>query len=296
MALPDAIPTIVAQEMLRTLRRDLVYAMRTNSSWQVNAAVGDSIDIVPEPNVGIADYDPDSDDPIVYNKAIPGDKKTIALDQHKAFAVTLDDVRRRQAVPMLLEAGVRNGARNLRETIDAFVRDRMAADQDRDFPDIGAAGTKIDLGAALTEEHQRTIKNTFKAAVARFTMANVPMMGRWAIVGPAMKFALTTLFEQGMLDDAVMGDTLRNGFAGRLYGLNIYEASNPPGAANIEQTLFGNDYATAFALQIDQTETIRLESRFADGVRGLVTYGGTVIEPASIAAVNLHYEGIPDVS
>ena len=45
----------------------------------------------------------------------------------------------------------------------------------------------------------------------------------------------------------------------------------------------GHPMATTFGTQISETEALRLQSTFADGVRGLHVYGAKVVRPDCLA-------------
>ena len=53
----------------------------------------------------------------------------------------------------------------------------------------------------------------------------------------------------------------------------VTPASNTVKASAAEEWFFGNDSSTAFIDQIRRVEPIRLQTQFADAVRGLYTYG-----------------------
>ena len=299
MTLPQAIPAIVSAEMLRSLRHMSVWAMRTNSRWSQTLEVGDRVDILPQPVVNTGNYNPDDpDEAIDYTNAHPGAKVTIQIDQERYWAVTLDDVRRRQAAPDLLMSGSMQGSESLREYLDAWVRDLFANVAGRSFAALGAADSAVDLSAALTDVNREAVKARFRNAARAMTDAKIPKEGRWCVVGPVWGMVLNSIFDEGRLSDQVLDSTLRNGFMGTLYGIRVYETSQPivtaadTNVAPSEIACFGNDYACGLIVQIEQAETLRLESRFADAVRGLMAWGGTIIEADGIFRAQLFYEGL----
>lgn len=94
-----------------------------------------------------------------------------------------------------------------------------------------------------------------------------------------------------MLKDASLaGDgtsILRNGRVGivnnfTLYMSNLLNVTN----ANTEwNCIAGTRDAITFASQYIKTETLRLESTFGDGVRGLNVYGYKVVHPDSLVHI-----------
>ena len=296
MPIDQAIPTIVAARMIRHLADNAVYAARVNRAYTADARVGDQVDILPHGSVMVRDYNPaDETEALDYGVYEPGAKKTINLDQHKYWAITIDDVHQRQAVPAVLQSGVMVAGQALVDQVDKWVAAQMHG-VSSSHRNIGTAGTKVDFAGGLSAAEQLMFKETFRAAARKMSDAKVPKPW-WAICGPVAMYALTEMFEQGQLGDATLQDSVRNGFSGSLYGLNVYQTSSPNGVtASTEQVLFGNDYGYAFITQMDKTERLRLEDRFADAVRGLAVYGGTFIEDAGFFEATINFENLPDFS
>lgn len=302
MPISDATPTIVAARLLRFLGDNAIYAARVNRQWTAEARVGNVVKILPPGSVSVADYDPAGNAVLTYPEYEPGAGLDVLLDQVKSWSIKVEDVHERQSVPNLLASGVEIAGRELVKTIDEHVRDTMhgASTSNRDIG-TNADGSRIDFDDALGEDSVLAFKQAFRAAVRKMDDANIPRAGRWAIVGPVAVSALTEIFESGQLGDATLEDTVRNGFMGRLYGLQLYASSNPKteaaGAANkFEQIMFGNDYGLAHISQMDNTERLRLESRHADAVRGLAVYGSKFIETDGFFEATIHYVNLPDFS
>lgn len=295
MALADAVPTIVAQEMLRRLRTEVVWGMRANTRWSVEAEVGDEIDIITRPTVSIGDYTVGST--INYGELEAGAKTTIRLNQRKSFAIKLDDVTARQSRPDILGAGAMEAADEMAIVVDDFVRSLFRGVASNSVGALGAAGSEIDLSAALTDANKATVRKLFRSAAAVMTQRHIPMEGRWAILGPIAQYVVTESYEEGELGDVLRTEAATNGMLGRLAGINLYATSNPLGTSGTtEEIAFGNDYACGFVMQMGNTESLRLEQAFADAVRGLAVYGGTIVEPAGVMDATIHYSNGPALS
>ena len=293
MPIADAIPTIVAARLTRHLEHNAVYAPRVNSNYTAEARVGNTVNILPRQAVSVTAYNPANTTALAYAEQAPGTAIALVMDQFRSWSIKLEDVYSRQAVPDILASGIEVAGAALAEVIDEYVRDQMHTLTSRSL-NVGASGSKVDFAAALTAPNKLAIKQAFRAAARRMTSDKIPLAGRWAIVGPVMMTALTELFEEGQLGDATLQDTVRNGFRGQLYGLSIYETSNPVSATAQEGYLFGNDYGYAFIQQMDNVERLRLTDRHADAIRGLAVYGGKYIEQKGFFEGTLHYENLPN--
>jgi hypothetical protein len=68
----------------------------------------------------------------------------------------------------------------------------------------------------------------------------------------------------------------------------VYVSNNLPTSGSVTTGFFGHPKAVAYASQMTNTETVRLESSFGDGVRGLSVYGYKVIIPTAIGEIKLN--------
>lgn len=293
MALTDATPTIVAAMTLRYLAHNSVFAARVNRMFENEAMTGSSVDIVSAGSVSVGPYNPAR--PLAWGRYEPGDKVSISLDQKTQFNLRVEDIDERQSRPSMMLAAVDRAGKDLMTAIDTHVREVFHGISSKNH-NIGATDGKIDFDGGLSDTDAAKIKNAFIGAGAMMDNARIPKMGRWCIAGPALSAALNLIFSQGRLGDAVLTDSLRNGFAGRLYGMNLYTTSNPKTGADQEFAMFGNDYAVGHIRQINKVERIRLPDYFADGYRGLVVYGSTILEPAGLGEATFHFDNLPAFS
>ena len=80
---------------------------------------------------------------------------------------------------------------------------------------------------------------------------------------------------------------LRNGQVGVIDRFTVYQSNMlyTPGSGSdsgYTHVLAGHPKAITFASQFTNTETVRLESTFGDGVRGLKVYGRKVVTPDAL--------------
>jgi hypothetical protein len=80
---------------------------------------------------------------------------------------------------------------------------------------------------------------------------------------------------------------LRNGKVGMVDRFTVYQSNmlyTPGSGADSGYThiVAGHPKAISFASQFTNTETIRMESKFGDAVRGLQVYGSKVVVPDAL--------------
>ena len=83
---------------------------------------------------------------------------------------------------------------------------------------------------------------------------------------------------------------LNSGLITSFGGFNIYESNNvvttgSEGSYN-SQIMAMTSRAITYADQLVQTEALRLETAFADALRGLHVYGGKVVRPKELVRLN----------
>jgi len=117
---------------------------------------------------------------------------------------------------------------------------------------------------------------------------NIPEEGRFIVLPPSM----ISLLKQSELRQAYLtGDAtspLRNGQVGtvdrfKVFQSNLLYTPSTGTDATYTHVLAGHPKAITFASQFTNTETVRLESTFGDGVRGLKVYGRKVVTPDCLA-------------
>lgn len=294
MAIADAIPELMSARLLEYLSAQYVYASRTNRAWEPDLRVdGDRIELLgaDASAVTVSDYAPNGT--ITYGNASAGSPVVLEIDFRKSFAIKLDDIHRVQARPALLDAAVAIAGDKLASVIDDKVRTVMTAGVGAgSTATIPGASANYDLDAALTDVHLQQLYDAFAAAQREMDEAHIPSgRARWAIVGPRTRELLSVAAATGYSSDAITQDALRNGFSGNFSGFTIYTNSgqSQTTASNVttDAVLFGTDYATAGAEQIREAEQLRLQTTFADAVRGLHVSGWKVIEDEGLFRLNI---------
>lgn len=293
MAISNAnvVPRIYAARLLAAYEAVRVYAQRTNRAWQsmLNAG-GDTVRVSSLVRPTIGDYNPTATPPVTYTQIDAAKKVDIDLGYQKYFGGKLNDIDMLQSRPDLFDEYTRLAGEELAKQVDDDVRAAMVASG----AFTAGPGITLDMSAAFTA-------NSFKFPQLHRMMdnANMPMAGRWIIMGPYSAEAMRTYALQNAVIDAAPNQGLVNGRIGMYGGFSIYVSSDAnsayDGDANTadEDWLIGNDTSMAFIDQIGEVENVRLQDDFANAIRGLYTYGLQSIWPDRLFKSAVEITSVP---
>ena len=172
---------------------------------------------------------------------------------------------------------------------DAAQNMKIAIEQDV-FGNVAAGASLTDVNNASNTPVNITASNVLGfilEAGQQLDENNIPEEGRFMIINPAV----ASVLKQSELRQAYLtGDSvspLRNGFIGEVDRFRMYVSNNLSVSSGVASGLFGHPKAIAFASQMTNTESVRLESSFGDGVRGLSVYGYKVVVPTALGEFKL---------
>ena len=210
--------------------------------------------------------------------------QSLAIDQAKYFNFQVDDVDKAQAAGELVDTAMGRAAYALADVSDAYLLGVIAAGAATGNT-IGSAASPVALTAANVYENIVKLKT-------KLDKANVPNTGRTS-VGPPDGHSLLPPDDRFAKSGATAGqEALINGLVGRIAGFDVYMSNNVKTGTGtdtghtpyFEITAQIAD-ATTYAEQIIKTEAYRMESRFADAVKGLHVYGAKVTDGTKIAKI-----------
>ena len=229
---------------------------------------GDKVHIRTVPAVSVADYTGS----ISYSDLTTSTVELL-IDQAKSYAFKIDDVLSAQGdIDMLAEASA-----------DAAEAMRIAVETDVLANVVTGATTTI---GQTTITASNILEKTLDMSKALDEL-NIPEEGRFIVLSPEF----VSLLKQSELRQAYLtGDAtspLRNGQVGMIDRFTVYQSNlllTPASGTDSGYThvLAGHPKAITFASQFTNTETVRLESTFGDGVRGLKVYGRKVVTPNAL--------------
>jgi hypothetical protein len=280
MAITNFVPEIWSAALLKALRDRLTYAQAgiINRNYEGEIArAGDTVHITNFVDPAVRDY--------TKNGTITWDLLTdatqaLVVDQADYFAFKVDDIDKRQALGGFVEEATVGASYNLASEADDFVAGLMVA----------GAGT--DLGSVTVAEAGEAYELLVQMRTA-LTRSNTPDQGRFVSVPP--EFYAKLLQDDRFIRADASGTTagLRNGQAGSAAGFMVIESNRVPevsietGSDTAYSLVAGHSMATTYAEQIANTEALRLENTFGDGVRGLHLYGAKVVRPDQLVTAEV---------
>ena len=235
------------------------------------SGLGNKVNIRTVPAVSVADYSGSLSYSDVTSSTIE-----LNIDKAKSYAFKVDDILKEQADIDFMNEAANDAAQNMKIAIEQDV-----------FANVAAGSSLTDINATPSNITAANVLGFILDAGQQLDENNIPEDGRFMIINPAV----ATLLKQSELRQAYLtGDNvspLRNGFIGTVDRFNMYVSNNLSTTSGVTSGLYGHPKAIAYASQMTNTETVRLESSFGDGVRGLSVYGYKVILPTAIGEFKL---------
>lgn len=283
MAVTTFIPELWSARLLYALDKSHVATNLVNRNYEgIIANQGDTVHINSIGAITVKDYTKNTD--IAAPDALTTTDQTLVIDQCKYFNFQVDDVDKVQAAGDMIDTAMGRAAYALADVSDAFLLKTIANGV--------ASANKIGAKATLTA---LTASNVYENIVKMRTLldkANVPTTGRTIVVPPEV-YALLLLDDRFAKSGSDSGqNALLNGMVGRVAGFDVFMSNNC--VSGTDGSSGSTAYfvitaqvasATTYAEQIIKTEGYRMESRFADGVKGLHVYGAKVTDGSQIAAM-----------
>jgi hypothetical protein len=279
MATMNVVPEIWAREIIEQLPLYTALGGLANIvTGEINRK-GDQLHIIGADAVSVAQY-PASDN-ITYAAAADTDN-TLLVNTDYYGAVKIEDDTARQSPIDIMPVYARDIARKLAEQWEADgLAAAYAAAGLNSFEtgttdwQLGAAGA--DVPAMLTGINKLLDDN------------GAPRAGRYIIL-PTIAIQALTLYAASRATNFGDASSL-NGYVGRMFGFDVYTSNKCPvvsttvhGVAGVK----GDGIAGAVAIPPTEVEEIRLEGRFASGVRARALYGWKVYRPTVLVDVNLN--------
>lgn len=270
MSVSAIIPTIWSASVLRAFEKASVYGSCLSRAYQGDAIRGNIVKVPKVADVAVRDYTMRT--AITYDD-IAASTVDILIDKQSYWALKCEDIEKTQAAPDFLAAATAGAGYALRDTIDKYTAGILDA----------GAGIVADLGttAAPLSINSGAIVGLFALLGQKLNEANVPQVGRWAIISPWLhkKLVLAKL-EKETPNTSIVSD----GYVGRFMGFDILVSNNCPvdGSSNTSLLAGVADCGTLIT-QVNETEAFRDPNQFGDLVRGLCTYTAKVLQGTVLA-------------
>ena len=268
------IPEVFSKKLqAKFYAQTMLSEVTTNEYEGEISGLGNKVNIRSVPAVTVADYTGS----LSYADVTSGTIE-LNIDKAKSYAFKVDDILREQADIDFMNEAANDAAQNMKIAIEQDV-----------FANVAAGSSLTDVNASAANVTASNILGFILDAGQTLDENNIPEDGRYMIISPAA----ASLLKQSELRQAYLtGDNvspLRNGFIGTVDRFNMYVSNNLATASSVTSGLYGHPKAIAYASQMTNTESVRLESSFGDGVRGLAVYGYKVVLPTAIGEFKLKF-------
>lgn len=283
MAVTTFIPELWNARLLYALEKAHVATNLVNRNYDGKISNhGDTVHINTIGAITVKSYTKNTD--IDAPETLTTTDQTLVIDQAKYFNFQVDDVDKVQAAGELVDTAMGRAAYALADVSDAYLLGVIAAG--------AAAGNTIGSAAAPVALTASNVYENIVKLKTKLDKANVPNTGRTIVVPPDVH-SLLLLDDRFAKSTATAGqEALINGLVGRIAGFDVYMSNNVKTGTGtdtgktpyFEITAQITD-ATTYAEQIIKTEAYRMESRFADAVKGLHVYGAKVTDGTKIAKI-----------
>lgn len=283
MAVTTFIPELWSARLLYALEKAHVATNLVNRNYEGEISNhGDTVHINTIGAITVKSYTKNTD--IDAPETLTTTDQNLVIDQAKYFNFQVDDVDKVQAAGELVDTAMGRAAYALADVSDAYLFGVIAAG--------AAAGNTIGSAAAPVAITASNVYENIVKLKTKLDKANVPNTGRTIVVPPDVH-SLLLLDDRFAKSTATAGqEALINGLVGRIAGFDVYMSNNVKTGTGtdtgktpyFEITAQITD-ATTYAEQIIKTEAYRMESRFADAVKGLHVYGAKVTDGTKIAKI-----------
>ena len=269
MSVKNFIPTIWNDRIFQGYDENFVFGQLSNRSYEGQvSAFGDSVRVNEIGDMTAGVYS----GTVTYTEADDA-QKVLNIDKKYYIAKKIDDVDDAQTKPKLMgEIGRKMGI-GISDQVDTSIANLYAQ-----------AGITDGTTGSPDEILSTTIIHKMSEMSQAFDENNVPMQGRVAVVHPWFVHKLRVAGVTQMTDNTAL---YTNGLVGNVLGWNIYMSNN---AAHSAATWYANYFfiqndTLALAEQLMDTEAIRLEGQFGDGLRQLAVWGVKVMAPESFGVM-----------
>jgi hypothetical protein len=216
------------------------------------------------------------------------------IDQAYSFSFSVDDVDRRQAAGDMQSYLEERASYKLADNADQYIAGLYTGVASQNIVSNSlTSGSYLTPAVYATATPADFYQKVLLPLKVKLSQANIPMQGRYVVVPPWAE----ALLEQTVAFIAITdmkgeaSQVFQTGMIGRAAGFDIYTSNN---SVEFDTTgngtwavMAGHPMALTYAEQIVQTEALRLQTTFADGVRGLHVFGAKLVRPDAIAVAGV---------
>lgn len=192
----------------------------------------------------------------------------LKIDTAKYFNVGIEDIDKAQSTGNVMDAVMSEAYEGMADAEDTSIGTIMLAE----------AGESVTCTAAVSKDNARTYLQQAKTKLRKNGVKNSTTI--CAAVTP--EYAEKLEIKQEEIETS-NSDVLRNGFEGKVSGIEIYVSNNLPTSSSKDVCfIFTKKRAVTHANQVTKVEAFRPESGFTDAVKGLNNWGTKVVRPKEL--------------
>ena len=276
MAITNFIPEVWSAAILEALRAKLVFPSLCNRDYEGDIReAGDTVHITGYDDVTVHKYV--RGQAITVNDVNDKEAAVLEINQSDYFAFKVNDLNKAQAKADMTGKFTNSAAYNMMKNVETYISNLMDTAVDTPAKTV-SVDTPADAYLAVVE------------AGRKLDVQNVSDEGRWLVVSP--DFYALLLQDSRFIEGTEAGhNTLLNGVVGQVRGFTVVKSNNVPrksASPDTQSILAGTNAAVTFAQQVSQVEAMRMQTDFADMVRGLDLYGAKVIRPECLTKITLN--------
>ena len=270
MAITNFIPELWSAQMLQVWFNESVFAALVNREYEGIATRGNTVHISGVVAPTIKDYK--AANHTTSADAISDTGVDLLIDQEKSFDFYVDDIDRAQATGTL-------------ESYTTAAGQGLTADSETFLGNLLVSGGTPATTTSIPDTGDEAF-DVVRDLRKQMNKAKVPSDNRVLEVNAEFE-ALLLGANSKLTAWNVSGDNqgLRNATLGSLLSFRTVVTNYLP-SVNSPQAVAFNTRCAAFVSQIDQTEGMRAQDKFADRIRGLHVYGGKVVRPEGVIVFN----------
>lgn len=273
-AIRDTVPIIFAAKVLKVIDDKLVFGKIATKEYQGEIKQkGSRVEIIGLGEVTINEYD-DTATPAVTYEA-PKDS-AIFLDVDKAYyyGISMGDIKEKQSSVNHMTNYADKAGYGLDKKVDTF---------------IASLYNQTATGAAYVSDTTCDTATVTSVIGELWDACEGVNIEKKFIVLPS--WVTLKLLLAGILKAQDLEGELKNGFVGRVLNFDMYQSNRCVALTGTKRNVImaGSYDSIAFVQQIIESEVLRLETRFADAIRGLHVWGSRVIKPKELFWADMTY-------
>lgn len=273
-------PELWSQTILNEL--DVLTGLRKHSDYSFSQEIkyGTKLHITEAGTTTIKDYVQGNDIEI---ENYDGNEVVLEITEQKYFAKYYDNVDTTQSIKGVMENDMKQSAKELKLEADKFVSKKLYK---------GVEEEKITKSSEAITPNEKNVVTAIEDGLIVLYENNVDTSTEiWGELSPKMYSHMRRYLTELATNNI---ELMKKGIIGKYNQVNITIENLLPVKTNVRYNFLRTGKAFAFAEQIDQVKAVEKEKGFGDIVKGLYVFGGVIVKPKEIYAIQETTTGVAD--